>query len=61
MDKWNEEKNKFHDLINWMSGEERGLINKFDIGFISKDNRFITAKENIEVFIYKLNYKFKNK
>ncbi len=49
MEKWHEEKKKFYDLINWMSGEERGLINKLDIGFITKDNRFIIAKDDIEV------------
>lgn len=49
MDKWHDEKLKFYELINWMSGEERGLINKFDIGFITKDNRYIIAKDDIEV------------
>ncbi len=51
MDIWYEEKLKFFSLINWMSGHEKGLINKFDIAFISKNNRYITAKEDIEVKI----------
>jgi len=59
MDKWHQEKVKFYQLINWMSGEEKGLINKFDIGFITKDNRYIIANEDIEVLIiFKFSYFF---
>ena len=52
---------KFIELINWVE-ESGGIINKFELKYITKDNRFIIAKDDIEVnlknkiFIY-INYK----
>lgn len=48
-DKWHFEKLKFFDLLNWIKQEEKGIVNYFNIEYITIDNRYITASEDIEV------------
>ena len=41
-------KEKFQQLLNWVT-EKSGIVNKFNIQYISFDNRYVNANELIEV------------
>jgi hypothetical protein len=48
-DKWAKENKKFFEIINWFTKEKEAYVNKINIGFINIDNRFIKAKDKINV------------